>query len=161
MEIGYGIRFTKLGLLAWNEGKTNFHYLKFRLEYRYLITTPYKRFNPYGALEFFFNQGNYNRDNGSYSSGMVQFAYETAKVERRVLGFCAKAGLKINLKNKLVLESFGGLGYRNATIDYEVQHAQIVPTVIFKDLIFPDDQFEGSFNRPHLAIGAKLGYSLN
>jgi hypothetical protein len=144
-------------------------YYKVRTEAKYFLgrgKNNYAAVNPYLSVEGFWVPRRFGRYNDVIFRAGGTYRYAYSDISRNVLGGCFKFGLEPVLYKRWILDAFFGLGVRRLMISHKpVGQVREIPSAIMPMLWWAGfrriDQREGSFYRPHLAMGFKIGYVLN
>lgn len=153
-----------------NEGAEDRKYenlqgLRFRSELRYyLVLSKDKTGGLYLAPEVLFIDLNYDVKQvakiyfpeGNGASYYKQYEYE---VDKNIFGYHAKVGYQ-EVSGRFVLDLYGGLGGRNATISsgkFVEEGVRFVDNRRAWDF-FPSEKESGSYHKPSVSLGFKIGY---
>lgn len=169
-SVEFGVPFDALTRTA-TEGRDSLfldqrHY-KVRTEVKYFLgrgkASTFASLNPYLSAEGFWVPRSFRRYNEllETAEGSYRFAY--SDMSRNVLGGCIKTGLEPVIYKRWVLDMFWGLGIRQVRVTHQAvgltpEHQGWVPVFFFK--VNRVDRREGTFYRPHLAAGFKVGFVL-
>lgn len=157
-QVEYNLPFAALAFFNYNEGKSDHQTSGLRSEIRYYPGQQFSDKSYYLALEGFSISENYYRENSTlYRNGQL-YNFTRSDIERKVRGFALKGGYQFVVNYYLMIDVFGGLGMRQVQITH--QTSELFPTPLLFDERWGGDQREGTFNRLHLALGVRLGWSL-
>lgn len=158
LQFEYNIPFEALAFFNYNEGKQAHQTNRIRSEIRYYPGRQFSDKAYYVALEGFSVKENYYRENSTlYRNGQL-YNFVRSDIERSVKGFAVKGGYQFVVNYYLMVDVFVGLGLRQVSVMH--QPTELFPTPLLFDERWGGDQREGIFNRPHLALGMRLGWSL-
>jgi hypothetical protein len=157
-QFEYNLPFDVLSFFNYNEGKLNHETQRMRGEIRYYPGRQFADKSYYLALEGFSVNEKYRRENSTLYRNGTLYNFTASDVERRVRGFALKGGYQFVVNYYLMIDIFGGLGMRQVQIAH--QPTELFPTPLLFDERWGGDQREGTFNRFHLALGVRLGWSL-
>ncbi len=155
-----------------DSARENFRYQKFRAEikrfsYSTEISENFKT-HVYWGLEGLFIPERYNKQTDSFRRGYQHYDYFFSRVKSNIYVVSLNAGIEWRYNQKLVLDTYAGLGPR-------IIHIRHYDTVLgydppdkggflsFLNLLNFDasrDQNEGWHPTLHVALGFKLGYYL-
>lgn len=157
-QFEYNLPFDALSFFNYNEGKLNHETQRMRGEIRYYPGRQFADKSYYFALEGFSVNEKYQRENSTLYRNGALYNFTASDVERAVRGFALKGGYQFVVNYYLMIDVFGGLGMRQVQIAH--QPTELFPTPLLFDERWGGDQREGTFNRLHLALGVRLGWSL-
>ncbi len=144
--------------------RLNYRYSKIKLELKYFIR-PQRRHNndlgePYFAIQWFYFPQRYSKDSSWLLTDKGSFKYAYSNIRRRANAFSLVSGHQ-KVKGRYVFDTYLGFGIRIINIRHSPFN--LVPEQYFSKGIFSEslDYKEGTFFRPHLVFGFKMGYMLN
>lgn len=158
VQFEYNVPFSALAFFNYNSGKINHQTERYRGEIRFYPGHPLASAAWYLSAEGFVTNEQYTRENSTLLRNGQLFTYPRSEVRREVLGGAFKYGYQFTLKDHLVIDVFGGLGIRQVSITH--QPDALFPSELLFDERWGGDQREGTFLRPHLALGIRIGASL-
>lgn len=158
LQFEYNLPFEALAFFNYNEGKRDHTTRRMRGELRYYPGKQFSNKAHYLALEGFAVTENYYRENSTLFRNGALYNFVRSDIERQVRGFALKGGYQFVVNYHLMIDVFGGLGMRQVQITH--QTSELFPTPLLFDERWGGDQREGTFYRPHLALGVRLGWSL-
>lgn len=158
LQLEYNIPFEYLSFFNFNEGKIDHNTRRFRGEFRIYPGCPDESAAWYLAGEGFVVTERYRRENSLLLRNEQLYSYTRSTITRDVFGGAVKAGYQFVVNYYLMVDVFAGLGVRQVTIQHRPE--EFFPSAALFDERWGGDQREGSFIRPHLALGIRLGWSL-
>lgn len=168
----YGLALNLLGTLPKDSMFKDPSYYKIRTEARYYLAwnknNKFSRLYPYISLEGFWVPRQFRRYNDLLHKEDGTYRYTYSDISRNVRGGCIKFGLEPVVYKRWRLDGFWGLDIRQLKITHHPVGLEPDPqpnwVAAFFAAIFQAnriDQREGTFYRPHLAGGFKIGFALN
>ncbi|WP_144605450.1 DUF3575 domain-containing protein [Algoriphagus algorifonticola] len=114
----------------------------------------------YWALEFFFVNKDFTRTDDKYNHTGQTIYYDQAKIQFRVFGSGVKFGRQVYTSENILIDSFGGLGFRGRYRQIrQVELAENQSGEFLENFFGFGDRyrFDGWDSVPHLTIGIKVG----
>ncbi|GEO03301.1 hypothetical protein AAE02nite_09650 [Adhaeribacter aerolatus] len=165
LSVDYGIPYKGLAKTIFQnpENRYGYHdYYKLRAELKYFMQPDWlkgdEKSKLYFSAEAFHSPEEYQKIDSWLLKEDENYYYEYSDVNRQLWGGCIKVGQEYIVFRRLILDNFVGLGLRWITIDHQIFGENIEPPTRFS--FGSVDNREGSFTRPHLALGAKIGFVL-
>ena len=168
LAVDYGFKFRNLSIYSKNDGRLNYTYYTVKGEVKYFIALNKKNksdfANPYFSLQGFYLHQQYDRENGWLYTNNKSYHYDRSTISRNAVVASLLIGDE-RVKKRMLLDYYIGLGIRKIRVDHHkttgaVEAQRSFPVEYFGRRIGIDEQ-EGTFYRPHLAWGFKLGYIFN
>ncbi|PSR56331.1 hypothetical protein AHMF7605_23950 [Adhaeribacter arboris] len=165
----YGLSTYKLYKDKWypDSVREDFRYHKFRAEVKHYsyVTEVSDNINThvYWGLEGLFIPERYNKQRDSFRRGYQNYDYFFSRIKSNIYVASLNAGIEWRYKQRLVLDTYAGLGPRFIHIrHYDTVLGYNVPDNggLLSFLNFDDskDGKEGWHTTLHVALGFKLGY---
>ncbi|MGV3502358.1 MAG: hypothetical protein ACO1O1_01535 [Adhaeribacter sp.] len=118
--------------------------------------------NPYIGLEGFWVSRRFRRYNEFIDIDTERYHFTYSDMSRDVQGACLKFGLEPVVYKRWSADVFGGLGVRQLSITHQAQGLSHYRESILEALFSAEraDRREGTYYRPHLALGWKIAFAL-
>lgn len=158
LHFDYGWQYEKLKLIDRTSELDNRQYYEVRPEVRYFVTYGEKE-EVYLALEGFYIPYTFSRDNSYITLENGQdIRFDRADGNRLTHGLVLKAGVQFLIDEVLILEVFGGFGYRRREINiFNLVNPRNEPIDGFEEFFSDPYKHPGVRNRLHLSLGARIG----
>lgn len=158
VQFEYNVPFSGLAFFNYNDGKINHQTQRYRGELRFYPGYPSEAAAWYLAAEGFVTTERYSRENSTLLRNGLLYSFPRSDIRREIYGGALKYGYQFTVNYHLVIDVFGGLGVRQVSIVN--QPDDLFPSELLFDERWGGDQREGTFLRPHFALGVRLGISL-
>ncbi|MGV3639588.1 MAG: hypothetical protein ACO1NZ_03655 [Adhaeribacter sp.] len=162
----FGFAFPALQQMSMKRSDSMFvdqRHHKIRLETKYYLgvgkSNGFAEVNPYLSIEGFWVPRTFRRYNGLLGTDTGTYRYDYSDISRDVQGGCVKFGIEPMVYRRWLIDAFWGIGVRQIRVVH--QAVGLEPEIIGWHLFSRADDREGTYYRPHLALGFKIGYVLN
>lgn len=163
VALDYGLRFNKLSFAIRNSDRKDYRYFKGKFEVKYFFRSMQQTSNTvkssYVSFQSFYFPQHYRKYNGWIVRDSKTYQYTFSNIDRKATTFSVLVGKEIT-KERFSLDIYFGVGYRILTIQHQTQGLVEREKIEPKEPHFPPiDEKEGTFSRPHVAFGVKMGYN--
>ena len=164
LSFDYGLRSNRL-FFASKSVHIDYRYHKYKAEFKYFFKTSnrHQRLtdNSYISVQGFYLPQHYRKENSWLWIGDKSYHYDYSNISRKVWVASVLLGNESTV-GRWVLDVYGGFGVRQIILQHQPFHtveSRIPERREWSPL--PLDINEGTFYRPHIASGLKVGYILN
>lgn len=158
IQFEYNVPFSGLAFFNYNSGKLNLQTQRYRGEIRFYPGFPSETAAWYLAAEGFATRQQYTRESSTLLRNGQLFSYPSSYISREVFGGALKYGYQFTITEYILLDVFSGLGLRQVSILHQPE--ELYPSELLFEDRWGGDQREGTFLRPHFALGIRVGISL-
>lgn len=135
---------------------------EYKLTLKYLSKEKTKSgVHSYWGLDFFGSYNAYQKADDVFAEGRNYFYYEQADVIRQVAGLRLNYGFKQQLRKRIWLDIYAGIGTRYVDVAYRPVNSMLIDEAnIPRERFWSIDQNAGRKNTPAFIVGLKLEYNL-